>query len=219
MCLDNREDIDIIITGRGGGSIEELFAFNDEILARTIYNMDTPVVSAVGHEVDFTIADFVADLRAPTPSAAAEMITPELDKLKADLNANMIKLNRNYNYLMEKLNRDLEYINRDLKYYNPLNQLKDKYQILDDLFRRLLISMERSILENKNKVDNLHSKINYLSPISSLDRGGYTILLDKDEDLVSEIEQLSIEGNYSLILKDGMAEVKVVKINKGGNFP
>ncbi|NMA86330.1 MAG: exodeoxyribonuclease VII large subunit [Tissierellia bacterium] len=217
VCLDNREDIDIIITGRGGGSIEELFAFNDEILARTIYNMDTPVVSAVGHEVDFTIADFVADLRAPTPSAAAEMITPELDKLKADLNANMIKLNRNYNYLMEKLNRDLEYINRDLKYYNPLNQLKDKYQILDDLFRRLLISMERSILENKNKVDNLHSKINYLSPISSLDRG-YTILLDKDEDLVSEIEQLSIEGNYSLILKDGMAEVKVVKINKGEFF-
>ena len=215
VYFDNREDIDIIITGRGGGSIEELFAFNDEILARTIYNMNTPVVSAVGHETDFTIADFVADLRAPTPSAAAEMITPELDKLKADLNTNMVKLNRNYNYLMEKLNKDLEYINRDLQYYNPLNQLKDKYQILDDLLRKLLISMERIISGNKNKVDNLYNKINYLNPISSLNRG-YTILLDKDGNLVSEIQQLSIDENYSLILKDGMAETKVVKINKGG---
>ena len=217
LYLDNREDIDIIITGRGGGSIEELFAFNDELLARTIYNMKTPVVSAVGHETDFTIADFVADLRAPTPSAAAEMITPELEKLQEDLNNKFTKLNRNYAFLMEMYNRNLDYIKKDLKYYNPLNQIKDKYQILDDLLRNLLnhliFDMDRNIIDNKNKIDNLYSKINYLSPISSLNRG-YTIILDKNDNLISETEQLSVNDEFNLILKDGMIEAKVVKINK-----
>ncbi len=213
LYLDNREDIDIIITGRGGGSIEELFAFNDELLARTIYNMKTPVVSAVGHETDFTIADFVADLRAPTPSAAAEMITPELEKLQEDLNNKFTKLNRNYAFLMEMYNRNLDYIKKDLKYYNPLNQIKDKYQILDDLLRNLLNYMDRNIIDNKNKIDNLYSKINYLSPISSLNRG-YTIILDKNDNLISETEQLSVNDEFNLILKDGMIEAKVVKINK-----
>lgn len=213
LYLDNREDIDIIITGRGGGSIEELFAFNDELLARTIYNMNTPVVSAVGHETDFTIADFVADLRAPTPSAAAEMITPELEKLQEDLNSKFTKLNRNYAFLMEMYNRNLDYIKKDLKYYNPLNQIKDKYQILDDLLRNLLNHMDRNITDNKNKIDNLYSKINYLSPISSLNRG-YTIILDKNDNLISETEQLSVNDEFNLILKDGMIEAKVVKINK-----
>ena len=206
LYLDNREDIDIIITGRGGGSIEELFAFNDELLARTIYNMKTPVVSAVGHETDFTIADFVADLRAPTPSAAAEMITPELEKLQEDLNNKFTKLNRNYAFLMEMYNRNLDYIKKDLKYYNPLNQI-------DDLLRNLLNYMDRNIIDNKNKIDNLYSKINYLSPISSLNRG-YTIILDKNDNLISETEQLSVNDEFNLILKDGMIEAKVVKINK-----
>jgi len=214
LYLDSKEDIDVIITGRGGGSIEELFAFNDELLARTIYNMETPVVSAVGHETDFTIADFVADLRAPTPSAAAEIITPELNKLKEDLNNKLIKLNRIYFYLMENHNKELEYFRKDLNYYNPINQLKDKYQLLDDLFRNLLFSMDRHIIDNKNKIENLHSKINYLSPISSLDRG-YTITLDKDGNLISNIKDMSINDNISLIFKDGMIEAKVVKINRG----
>lgn len=215
LYLDSKEDIDVIITGRGGGSIEELFAFNDELLARTIYNMETPVVSAVGHETDFTIADFVADLRAPTPSAAAEIITPELNKLKEDLNNKLIKLNRIYFYLMENHNKELEYFRKDLNYYNPINQLKDKYQLLDDLFRNLLFSMDRHIIDNKNKIENLHSKINYLSPISSLDRG-YTITLDKDGNLISNIKDMSINDNISLIFKDGMIEAKVVKINREG---
>ena len=85
--LDNRDDVDLIIVGRGGGSIDELFAFNDENLARTIFELKTPVISAVGHETDFTIIDFVADLRAPTPSAAAEMAVPNINHLHMNLNS------------------------------------------------------------------------------------------------------------------------------------
>ena len=214
IYLDNRDDIDVIITGRGGGSIEELFAFNDELVARTIYSMNTPVVSAVGHETDFTIADFVADLRAPTPSAAAELITPELNKLKDDLDNRFIQLNRNCDSILENYNKNLEYIKKDLNYYNPVNQIKDKYQILDNLFRNLTILMETNIKDNKNKIESLYSKINYLNPSSSLERG-YTIALNEKGNLVSSLEELSINDSLNLIFKDGMINTKVVKINKG----
>ena len=214
IYLDNRDDIDVIITGRGGGSIEELFAFNDELVARTIYSMNTPVVSAVGHETDFTIADFVADLRAPTPSAAAELITPELNKLKDDLDNRFIQLNRNCDSILENYNKNLEYIKKDLNYYNPVNQIKDKYQILDNLFRNLTILMETNIKDNKNKIESLYSKINYLNPSSSLKRG-YTIALNEKGNLVSSLEELSINDSLNLIFKDGMINTKVVKINKG----
>ena len=214
IYLDNRDDIDVIITGRGGGSIEELFAFNDELVARTIYSMNTPVVSAVGHETDFTIADFVADLRAPTPSAAAELITPELNKLKDDLDNRFIQLNRNCDSVLEIYNKKLEYIKKDLNYYNPINQIRDKYQILDNLFRNLTILMETNIKDNKNKIESLYSKINYLNPSSSLKRG-YTIALNEKGNLVSSLEELSINDSLNLIFKDGMINTKVVKINKG----
>ncbi len=124
--LNSREDVDVIITGRGGGSLEELFAFNDEKVARTIYSMDKPVISAVGHETDFTIADFVADLRAPTPSAAAELVTPDLDKLIDDLKDKFDRLNRVYHYRLKDCSIKLKYIKRSLDYYNPINQSREK---------------------------------------------------------------------------------------------
>lgn len=214
VYLDNRDDIDVIVTGRGGGSIEELFAFNDEMLARTMFNMKTPVVSAVGHETDFTIADFVADLRAPTPSAAAEIITPELRKLKEDLDNKLIQLDRSYYYTREEYCKDLEYLQKGLNYYNPINQLKDRYQTLDSLFRNLIFSMKMDLKDNKNKVENLHSKINYLNPTSALERG-YVIPLDEKGNLVSNVEELLIEDYLDLVFKDGMIKAKVVKISKG----
>ena len=176
--------------------------------------MNTPVVSAVGHETDFTIADFVADLRAPTPSAAAELITPELNKLKEDLYNKFIQLNRYYHYILESQNKNLEYIKKDLNYYNPVNQILDKYQILDNLFRNLIMLMETNIEKNKNKIENLYSKIDYLNPSSSLERG-YTIVLDENGKLVPSLKELSVDDTLNLIFKDGMVNIKVVKINKG----
>lgn len=212
--LNSREDVDVIITGRGGGSLEELFAFNDEKVARTIYSMDKPVISAVGHETDFTIADFVADLRAPTPSAAAELVTPDLDKLIDDLKDKFDRLNRVYHYRLKDCSIKLKYIKRSLDYYNPINQSREKIQELDNLFRNLINLMESKIDRNKDHIENLKSKINYLNPIYYLDKG-YGLLLDKEGNKITSIEDVKIYENLDLIIKDGMLTVEVVKINKG----
>lgn len=214
LYLDGREDVDVIITGRGGGSMEELFAFNDEEVARTIYKMKTPVISAVGHETDFTIADFVADLRAATPSAAAELATPELNDLRSRLNSSYSQLKRSHSYIMENRSREMTYIKRDLNYYSPINQIRDKYQELDLIFKNLVTLMEGRVREDRASIDNLYNKINYLNPISSLERG-YNIALDQDGNPLADIEKLSIHDNISLIFKNGMVEAQVVKISKG----
>jgi exodeoxyribonuclease VII large subunit len=212
--VDSIEDIDVIITGRGGGALEELFAFNDELVARTIYNMEKPLISAVGHETDFTIADFVADLRAPTPSAAAELATPELIKLKENLDEKFIQLKKSFSYLLNDCNIKLRYIEKSLDYYNPINQLKERIQEQDNLFRKLNFLMENKIKNHKNNINNIHSKLNYLNPISSLNRG-YNILLKEKGHIITSVDDLNINEEIDLLVKDGMIRVKVVKINKG----
>ncbi|MFY9285992.1 MAG: exodeoxyribonuclease VII large subunit, partial [Tissierellaceae bacterium] len=116
VYLDKREDVDLIITGRGGGSIEDLWAFNDEELARTIFSLDTPVISAVGHETDFTIADFVADLRAATPSAAAELAVPNIDSLNQELDNYFSELLSSYRQKVDRESNRLEIFKKGLKY-------------------------------------------------------------------------------------------------------
>ena len=214
IYLDSREDVDVVITGRGGGSMEELFAFNNESVARTIYNMEKPLISAVGHETDFTIADFVADLRAPTPSAAAELATPELSKLKESLDGKIMRLSKNYNYIINDCNIKLKYIRRSLYYYNPINQLKEKVQAQDNLFKSLTIVMKTKLKNHRDKVNNIYNKLNYLNPISSLNRG-YSIALDENDNMISSVDGLKIHEELNLLMKDGMVKVKVVKINKG----
>lgn len=212
--LDDRDDIDVIITGRGGGSIEELFAFNDESVARTIYNMRKPVISAVGHETDFTIADFVADLRAPTPSAAAELATPKLSELKESLDGSFARLNKGYKHTLNGCNIKLKYIKRGLDFYNPTNQLKEKFQEQDDLFKKLNRLIKAKFKAHRDKVENIFNKLKYLSPTSLLDRG-YSILLDEKDNMINSVNDLSIDKELKLLIKDGMIKVKVVKINKG----
>ena len=194
--------------------MEELFAFNDESVARTIYNMEKPIISAVGHETDFTIADFVADLRAPTPSAAAELATPELSKLKESLEEKFARLSKNYNYIINDYNIRLEYIKRSLNYYSPFNQLKEKIQEQDNLFRKLNFFMETKLKNQKDKLNNIYTKLSFMNPTSSLDRG-YSILLDQNENMITSTDNVSIDEEINLLMKDGMIKAKVVKINKG----
>lgn len=212
--FDKRDDIDVIIVGRGGGAMEELFAFNDEGLARTIYNMSTPVVSAVGHETDFTIADFVADLRAATPSAAAELVTPELKELREGLDSKYRRLNNTYSHMMNNYNRKMEYFKKDLQFCNPLNQFKDKYQTLDQIFKTMYNLIDKHIKDKRAKLDNLYDSINYLNPTSSLERG-YGIPLDQYGNLITDINKLKLDDPVKVILKNGMIEAKVVNISKG----
>lgn len=212
--FDNRGDIDIIITGRGGGSIEELYAFNDESLARTIYNLKKPIISAVGHETDFTIADFVADLRAPTPSAAAELAVPELDRLKCSLNNYYNKLINRILAFKEYKFRELEYYKNKLDYSNPETKLNQNRQYIDNLFKDLNKNFNVKIEDYYREIEKLGDKLNLLSPLSSVNRG-YSILLDEDGKVIKTVDNLKIDDKFTIILKNGMIEGKVVKINKG----
>ncbi len=214
IYLDDRKDIDVIIVGRGGGSIEELFAFNDETIARTIFNMEKPVVSAVGHETDFTIADFVADLRAPTPSAAAELVTPKLDSLKTSLIEKYTKLNRIIDSILKDSNIKLQHMKKELYFYNPMNQLREKFQQQDDLLKELINSIEQKLKDNMLELENTFSKLKHLSPVGTLERG-YSIILDEDGNIVTSVDSLNMEKELEILVKDGILKVKVVNIKKG----
>ncbi len=214
IYLDSRNDIDLIITGRGGGSIEELFAFNDEQLARTIYKLKTPIISAVGHEVDFTIADFVADLRAPTPSAAAELSVPDIEHLTNELESKYKRLIRNIYSTVDGYRTQIDYLNRNLKFSNPMNQLKDKRQEIDNLFKDLNYVMEKKIGDKLNQLSSLKNSLNVLNPRLALDRG-YGILTDNKGKLVKSIDNIVVDEEINILLKDGKIKSIVRGVDKG----
>ena len=214
--LDNRGDIDLIIMGRGGGSIEELFAFNDETLARTIYDLKTPIISAVGHEIDFTIADFVADLRAPTPSAAAELAVPDMGYLYDNLKAKHIGLVNFYLKRIKAVKNELKTIERSLKYNDPITKLRDKKQEIDNIYKELNYMFEKKLNKENKKLAFLNNKLNVLNPSLSLDKG-YGILYNSQGKLIKTIDELNIDDELNILLKDGTIKTLITKVDKGGN--
>lgn len=213
--FNTREDIDLIIIGRGGGSIEELWAFNDERVARTIYDSRLPVVSAVGHETDFTIADFVADLRAPTPSAAGELVVPQVDELNYRLSSNLLALINIFNQSMRMKKNELKHIYQKLLLNSPSSVLNNNRQRLDILLRDLIKAMNQINSESKNKLNLLGNKLDSLSPLAVLNRG-YSIATDKDGKVVKSTTETSINDVLDLTLSDGSLEVMVIKNKSEG---
>ncbi|NLY85917.1 MAG: exodeoxyribonuclease VII large subunit [Tissierellia bacterium] len=212
--LDSRDDIDLIITGRGGGSIEELFAFNSEKLARTIYKLKTPVISAVGHETDFTIADFVADLRAPTPSAAAELAVPDITYLLKELQNKYDELKNIMHKKIRDYKLELENFDTKLNLFSPLNQLKDKKIEIDNIFKDLNYIMEKKLSEKKAELQELKGKLELLNPNMAIDRG-YGIIVDNRDNLVKSIDNINLGDKIGIILKDGKILSIVDNIEKG----
>lgn len=213
--LDNRDDVELIILGRGGGSIEELFAFNDEDVARTIFKLNTPVISAVGHETDFTIADFVADLRAPTPSAAAELAVPDINHLYNEIENKYNGLIRLMNKQMREYEIKVNYLNTSLKYYNPINQLKDKKQEMDSIFKDLNYIVEKNLGNIKSKLIFLKNRLDLLNPLLGLDKG-CGVLLNKQGNLIKSIDETRLGDEISILLKDGRIETVIKDIERGG---
>lgn len=212
--FDIKGNVDLVIVGRGGGSIEELFAFNDEILARTIYNMETPIISAVGHETDFTISDFVADLRAPTPSAAAELAVPQLNDLLDDLNRKMNRLTRVQLFHINKMVNELNYYGERLNKNNPLTILNDNRQDLDNLFKKLVNTYNSRVSEMRNKTEVLANALNLLSPLSTTNRG-YGILTDESKQLIKSVEKIQVGDTINIIVEDGLIRSEVKELYKG----
>lgn len=206
-------NLDVIIVGRGGGSIEDLWAFNEEAVARAIFNMKTPVISAVGHETDTTIADYVADLRAPTPSAAAELAVFDYyefrDKLlqyKRELQTQMLRKVERYRLLTERYEARINLM-------SPKNQLMSKKQYLDDLYTRMNQSINNKLIKRKHTLGILAERLNGLSPLNKLS-GGYAYVSDGDGNQVKSVEQVKKDDEILLTLKDGNIKTIVKEINK-----
>ncbi len=224
-------NLDTLIVGRGGGSIEDLWPFNEEDVARAIYNCNTPIISAVGHEVDFTIADFVADLRAPTPTGAAEMAVPQKNEVISLINQINIRLNK---ALINKININKKHLEEIKKHYiftNPISIYQAKEMNYDSILERLKYSLTNLIhvkeknyqrvtssiiLQNpeilfdkkKNKYINILSKLETLSPLKTIERG-YSITRINNK-VITSIKNIKKDDTIEIELKDGKINTKVI---------
>ena len=196
---------DTIIAGRGGGSIEDLWAFNEEIVARAIFGSGIPVISAVGHETDFTIADFTADLRAPTPSAAAEIAVPSALDLMSTLN---MQRSRIYQAEVSRIKHLRLRINA-LKLKTPQEIINDNSQRLDNLLRRMESSFSLTIVRSRKSLGELAGKLDALSPLDTLSRG-YSIPVKSDGTVIRSKDELSSGDEFTLKLRDGDADCRVI---------
>ena len=231
-------DIDVLIVGRGGGSIEDLWAFNEEVVARAIYESEIPIISAVGHEVDFTIADFVADLRAPTPTAAAELAVPNVMDLKSHINNLVIRLNES---IIKKVNYQklfLDSIKNSFVIKNPMIMFDNKKQKLDlisskinDLLIKnvtnkkeklnliknnyLLTNPELIYKDKKNMIKSVIEKLELLNPLNVLARG-YSIVYFNDESLKS-INRVKKDDKILIKVTDGDIKAQVLATREGNH--
>ena len=236
--LDAMPEVDIIIVGRGGGSLEDLWAFNERIVAEAIFNCETPVISAVGHEVDYTIADFVSDLRAPTPSAAAELAVFEYKKYEEDV----LKLQRDLkDSIQRKIRLDREKLysyKRQLDSLSPIRIIQSKRQRLSDMQINLDSIMKAKLTDRKKDLDSLENmlsksmqdnavktrqelgilaeKLNGLSPLTKL-KGGY-VYASKEDKAIKSVNNISKGDNIELYLIDGKAMANVSEVIKEAKY-
>ncbi len=194
---DRRGDCDLLILARGGGSLEDLWAFNDEALARTIAELETPLISAIGHEVDFTIADFVADRRAPTPSAAAELATPDSEQLQHQLDVLEGRLQRAMQRLLTEKRQHLEQHLHRLRLLHPVRRIHEQQQRLDELGMRMEAAMKNRLAQHRQVLGELQSRLRLLSPAQRLKTLGST-LLQQRENLQTAMEQRLLRHRLQL---------------------
>lgn len=206
--------VDVIITGRGGGSIEELWAFNEEAVARAIYECEVPVVSAVGHETDFTIADFVADVRAATPSAAAELVAPDKQGLYDRINQLNYKLNVSVSSLLNYNRNRVTSLAASSGFKQLEQKLLNYNQTLDTLNKYLNMGVSNIIKMNRNELCTYTEKLSILNPASILLRG-YSYVEDKETGaLVSSAGQVKPGDKLKINLKDGQLDAVVEKVER-----
>ena len=209
----NYQDVDTIITGRGGGSMEELWAFNEEIVARSIYESKIPVISAVGHETDFTIADFVADLRAETPTAAADAAVPDTKALQDTLTAYRDDLKRSLEHLLESRKRRLalrsmENFERDIRGRIAMEQMR-----ADHIMEQMKQQLQAKAASCRSRLELLRETVEAADPERILQKG-YTILTDEDGCVIRDVAKLQKDQKVSLEGSGGFAEAMILSAGK-----
>lgn len=192
---------DVIILARGGGSLEDLWPFNEEIVARSIYDSKIPVISAVGHETDFSISDFVSDLRAPTPSAAAELAVPDIYELNKKIINYQDRLRMALLKKVELMKLSFEKVMSSVVFREPLRKVNDNYLSLDNLLKRLEAGIKIKSEKEKNKYIELVAKLDALSPLKTLSRG-YSIT-EKEGKIIKSKDELIKGDKIDLRFIDG----------------
>lgn len=231
----NKHDLDVIILGRGGGSIEDLWAFNESIVAYAIYDSKIPIISAVGHEIDYTISDFVADLRAPTPTGAAEMAVPNIIDVKNTINHYVLRSNESINnylkllnnhlksltesYVLknplalyevkeEKLSNYIEYLNKNI--FNIINKCNVKYENI--INKDILLNPEKIYQNKLHNYNIVINKLELLNPLNILSKG-YSII-KKDNMVVKSVKNLKLKDTINIKLYEGNIEATIERIGK-----
>ncbi len=209
-----REKIDVLIVGRGGGSIEELWAFNEESVAREIFSSGIPVISAVGHETDFTIADFVADKRAATPSEAAELVVPDSREIEKNLRSLELRTRQNLFKAIEYYRKRLESIEKSILFRKPTERINQYRQTLDELKRSIVAEITHLVTVQSKSLQALMGKLDALSPLAILERG-YSISSKLPEGkIVRSITDISVGDTLKVLFKDGAAVSEVKEKEK-----
>lgn len=204
--------VDVMIVGRGGGSIEDLWAFNEEEVARAIFECETPVISAVGHETDTTIADFVADLRAPTPSAAAELAVFDYYATAEQLQDFQSRMERALRQKLEAARMRLSHAQTKLRYLSPEHKLRENRKYAADLEERLRQSMEQLIGEKRHTLALLSGQLEGMSPIKKLSQG-YSYVADESGNALTDASKVKIEDTLSIHLLKGSLKATVTEVH------
>lgn len=211
--IDENLGVDTIIVGRGGGSLEDLWAFNTEIVARAVYACKTPIISAVGHETDFTISDFVSDMRAPTPSAAAELAVPDIKSLIFQLNNFSVSIEKSIDFKISQCENSIKRYkdffsksNVDMFYANIRDKMAQYNEKLKDSITRIIENQTNTLSKNAEMLDNL-------SPLKILSRG-YSVVKNEKSDIVTDSENINVGDNVEIILSNGAFKATVNEVTK-----
>lgn len=200
--------VDVMIVGRGGGSIEDLWAFNEEAVARAVFDCPVPVISAVGHETDTTLIDYVADLRAPTPSAAAELAVWKLDTAQAYIDEMRLRMERQMQQQLASLRSRVQALTLRIKYASPQNQLNMRRQYITDLEERMTQRMEQLLHDARHRMQLLAQRMESGSPLRKLS-AGYSLVTDEDGNVVNDFERIETGMRLTLHMLDGDVKTRV----------
>ncbi len=201
-----REECDVLILARGGGSIEDLWAFNEEIVARAIVASKIPTITGVGHETDSTIADFVSDLRAPTPTGAAELVTSHTFELIKTIQAYKNQLNKLMAGLIREVVQKIDYLEKRL--VSPRQQIQRQKEQIYQYIQRINQSMKNVVIQYRLHIDKLKLNLDHLSPHAVLSRG-YSIITDVDGQIVNNVTQLKLDDKIHIQLNHGQADANI----------
>ena len=208
---NERNEVDVLILCRGGGSIEDLWSFNDELVARQIFSSKLPIISGVGHQTDITISDFIADIRAATPTAAAEIVSSSHEELIGNLEYFESNLTNFIRYKIDQLNQKIDLLEKGL--LSPAQKILIQYDLISGLKNRVQMAINTQLQKYQEQIKSYKQNLSYLNPNEILSRG-YSIVLNQNKKIINKSSALNLNDKIKIKFYDGNAEGKITKINQ-----